>query len=108
MKTFSGSGMRTGIGAAVFVASLAAFAVGFVRSPLIDDVLAQERVVINKHARRDTVDLVREHLLAEAYWQRNSDVARDRFFGVNGALGTFGAREHYDRHGRAEGRRWGL
>lgn len=95
-------------GAVIFIASLVAFGIGFVRSPVIDDVYAQERVVLNKHARRAHVDVVRERALAQAYWQRNPDVARDGFFGVDGALGTFGAREHYDRHGRLEGRRWGL
>jgi len=95
-------------GAVVFFVALIAFAAGFVRSPVIDDVYAQERVVINKHARRAHVDVVRELALAQAYWHRNPDVAQDGFFGVDGALGTFGAREHYDRHGRLEGRRWGL
>jgi len=95
------------IGGAVFAVSLAVFAVGVFHSPVIDDVLAQERVVLNKHARGDTVDVIRETLFAEAYWARNPDVAADPFFGANGALGTFGAREHYDRHGRLEGRIWG-
>lgn len=99
---------RCWAGGAVFLVALAAFGTGFVRSPVIDDVLAQERVVINKHARRAHVDVVRERALAEAYWQRNLDVAGDGFFGIDGALGIFGAREHYDRHGRLEGRRWGL
>lgn len=91
-----------------FVASLMVFGVGLVHSPVIDDVLAQERVVLNKHARSDQVDVIRETLFAQAYWARNPDVAASSFFGVNGALGIFGAREHYDRHGRLEGRKWGL
>lgn len=92
----------------VFAVSLAVFTVGIVHSPVIDDVLAQERVVLNKHARSDQIDVIRENLFAQAYWERNPDVAANSFFGVNGALGSFGAREHYDRHGRLEGRRWGL
>lgn len=94
-------------GATVFGLSIVIFAFGIIHSPVVDDVLAQERVVLNKHARADTVDVIRETLFAEAYWRRNPDVAADPFFGTNGALGTFGAREHYDRHGRLEGRRWG-
>ncbi len=94
-------------GAAIFAASLVVFGFGIAWSPIFDDVLAQERVVINKHARRDRVNVERELSLAEAYWQRNPDVAASEFFGTKGALGVFGAREHYDRHGRAEGRRWG-
>lgn len=108
MTGLAGQGWRNAIGAVVFLAALAGFGAGFAHSPIIDDVLAQERVVINKHARRGHVDVVREQALAQAYWQRNPDVAQDGFFGTDGALGTFGAREHYDRHGRLEGRRWGL
>ena len=96
------------LAAALFVSSLAVFGTALVRSPVIDDVLAQERIVLNKHARRDRVDIAREQALADAYWVRNPDVAANGFFGRNGALGPFGAREHYDRHGREEGRRWGL
>ena len=96
------------IGGLVFAFSLMVFAAGMVHSPVIDDVLAQERVVLNKHARSDQVDLMRETRFAQAYWVRNPDVAAHAFFGAKGALGTFGAREHYDRHGRLEGRRWGL
>lgn len=104
----AGSQWRNWIGGLAFSASLAAFGVGVIHSPIIDDALALERVVINKHARCAYLDLVRERALAGAYWQRNPDVAQDRFFAVDGALGTFGAREHYDRLGRQEGRHWGL
>lgn len=95
------------VGAGLFAFALAAFGAGAVGSPVLDGIRAQERVVINKHARRATVDLDYERSVAEAYWRRNPDVAADAFFGVNGALGIFGAREHYDRHGRGEGRQWG-
>jgi hypothetical protein len=43
---------------------------------------------------------------AETYWAHYPDVANDPYFGRNGPLGIFGAREHYDRHGRREGRVW--
>lgn len=95
-------------GGLVFAVSLSVFALAIVHSPVIDDVLAQERVVLNKHARSDQVDVIRETLFAQAYWARNPDVAAHPFFGAKGALGIFGAREHYDRHGRLEGRIWGL
>lgn len=99
------SGFR--VGAVAFALALGAFVVGAVNSPAVDGIRAQERVVLNKHARRAAVDIEYERAVAEAYWQRNPDVAADAFFGRDGALGLFGAREHYDRHGRAEGRRWG-
>lgn len=90
----------------VFVICLGVFAIGIVHSPVIDDVLAQERIVLNKHARGDLIDVVREREFAETYWDLNPDVAAHPYFGSAGALGIFGAREHYDRHGRREGRRW--
>ena len=39
---------------------------------------------------------------AEAYWAANPDVKADRFFGSSPAA----AREHFLRHGQAEGRTW--
>lgn len=43
---------------------------------------------------------------AEAYWRIYPDVAQDAFFGRAGRMGYGGAREHYQRHGRFEGRQW--
>jgi len=43
--------------------------------------------------------------LEEAYWNRYPDVAADPYFGRGSKLG---AAEHYRRHGKAEGRIWGL
>lgn len=45
---------------------------------------------------------------AEAYWACYPDVGRDSYFGASGPLGILGAREHYERHGRSEGRIWPL
>lgn len=46
--------------------------------------------------------------VAEAYWHCYPDVAQDSYFGQSGPLGILGAREHYERHGRREGRIWPL
>jgi hypothetical protein len=43
---------------------------------------------------------------AERYWICHPDVAAHRFFGRNGPLAFHGAREHFDRHGKREGRVW--
>lgn len=48
-----------------------------------------------------------EARLAEAYWNRYPDVAANAIFGRNSRLGIGGAREHYNLHGRKEGRVWG-
>jgi len=94
-------------GAIVFLVTLVLFGAAIVRSPVLEDSIAQERVVVNKHARRDKVNIERETAFAKAYWARNPDVAQSSYCGEGGALGVFGAREHYDRMGRAEGRAWG-
>lgn len=43
---------------------------------------------------------------ARDYWQRNPDVAGDAYYGNDGPLGVLGARQHYEDHGRREGRQW--
>lgn len=92
---------------AVYAVCLIVFAIGLVRSPVIDHALNQERIVLNKHARSGLIDVEREARFAQTYWELNPDVAAHFYFGRAGALGIFGAREHYDRHGRREGRPWG-
>lgn len=52
----------------------------------------------------DTVSLREESALA--YWSCYPDVAQDAYFGREGPLNLLGAREHFDRHGRGEGRVW--
>ncbi|MBO6837260.1 MAG: hypothetical protein JJ878_12755 [Alphaproteobacteria bacterium] len=53
-----------------------------------------------------TVSLRKDSALA--YWACYPDVAQDAYFGREGPLNLLGAREHFDRHGRAEGRIWPL
>jgi hypothetical protein len=43
---------------------------------------------------------------AERYWSCHPDVAAHPNFGRNGPLAYHGAREHFDRHGKREGRVW--
>jgi len=52
-------------------------------------------------------DLVLERKLAEAYWQRNPDVAKSPVWGRESPLGILGARDHYRFCGKREGRKWG-
>lgn len=87
-------------------AAFAVYGYGFYNSPVMNpDFRAQQDVLAHYAKSQGNQEAVR--MLAEAYWQRNPDVAADSYFGRNGKMGTFGAREHYDRHGRKEGRRWG-
>ena len=46
--------------------------------------------------------------LAEAYWRRYPDVGNDGYYGRQGPFGERGAAMHYEKHGRNEGRQWGL
>jgi len=45
---------------------------------------------------------------AQKYWNAYPDVAQDAFFGLHGTAGCQGAYEHWTRHGRQEGRVWGV
>ncbi|MEP4379725.1 MAG: hypothetical protein ABJ215_00825 [Alphaproteobacteria bacterium] len=94
-------------GLTLFAAALAVFAVGLAGSALVDARQAEQQTIINNYARAGSIDQVREKVLAEAYWRRNPDVAADDVYGAASTLGVFGAREHFNRHGRVEGRKWG-
>lgn len=95
------------VGVVLFVAALIVFVLGLNDSALVDSRQANQQMIINSYARSESIDQVREKVLAEAYWRRNPDVAANPFFGTAGPLGVFGAREHFNRHGRVEGRGWG-
>ena len=75
---------------------------------MLDDRLATRQRMLEEVARGKSTDLLAERMLAEAYWSRYPDVAADAVFGRTGKMGIYGAREHYQRHGRHEGRIWDL
>ena len=87
---------------------LLVYLIGALNSPMLDRGLAARRTMLEAVAREPAGDSQKEPALAEAYWARYPDVAADAFFGRAGKLGVRGAREHYQRHGRNEGRIWGL
>lgn len=89
--------------AATFVVAVGLYGVGVSNSPLASDTLAKRQDYVRQH-----YELGRAEVRARAYWERYPDVRADAFFGEGGAQGIFGAWVHYDRHGRAEGRIWGL
>ena len=92
-----------------FIGLAIAFAIygyGFSRSPAMNPNYRTQQEMLASYAKGQG-NAAEIRMLAEAYWQRNPDVAMDSYFGRDGKLGLFGAREHFDRHGRAEGRRWG-
>lgn len=47
-----------------------------------------------------------ERAFAEAYWSEHQDVMTSPQYGEAGRMGAYGARAHYLRYGRSEGRLW--
>jgi len=47
-----------------------------------------------------------ERAFAEAYWSEHQDVMTSQQYGKAGRMGIYGARAHYLRYGRSEGRLW--
>lgn len=96
---------RLFISAACLAVSLLLYGWGVSTAEIFDaDARARQTFLSNMANTGDAVEI---KTLAEAYWRRNPDVARDVQFGRGGAMGIFGPREHYRRHGKDEGRRWG-
>ncbi|MDD9907884.1 MAG: hypothetical protein OXT06_30270 [Rhodospirillaceae bacterium] len=86
--------------------ALVAYAIGAWDSPLLDRERRAQREFVSRYALMATRDETAEQVLAERYWTRYGDVAADANFGRNGSFGIWGAREHFNRHGRREGRHW--
>ena len=89
-----------------FALALFVFAFGAWDSPLIDRARRSQVEFLSRFAQTGQLDEGREAELAASYWSQYSDVAADSFFGREGRLGVWGAREHYKRHGKREGRVW--
>ncbi|MGE4218833.1 MAG: hypothetical protein AB7G39_05240 [Alphaproteobacteria bacterium] len=89
-----------------FLAGLAIYGWGAVHSPLLDADRMAERTYRQAVAAGAAVS-AEDARLAERYWQRYPDIAADPYFGRAGPAGPRGARDHYDKHGRREGRIWG-
>jgi len=93
---------------AVAAAAWAVYAYGALHSPLLDPALREQRAYIDRVLHESKLDPDEERRLADLYWSRYPDVAADANFGRAGAMGVLGAREHFNRHGRREGRVWGI
>lgn len=93
---------------ALVLASWGLYAYGAFHSPLLSSELAARQAYLAAIVREGTAaaDPAVVRRLAEAYWDRYPDVAKDRVYGRDGSLGQVGAHEHYVAHGRREGRIW--
>ncbi len=95
---------RYTLAAILALLALALYGYGAVTERAFDPAERARKAFLGRHAA-DTRNTTQTRALAEAYWTRNPDVARDKFFGRAGSLGIFGPREHHACHGRSEGRR---
>ena len=77
---------------------------GFIQSPLVDPHLRQEEKFIRDYIDANNPDHQQEKILAESYWLRYSDIHNNSYWGVNGPMGIWGARDHFLQHGKREGR----
>jgi hypothetical protein len=91
----------------IFGLACGGWLLGATELPLLNRDIAAQRARAASVAMSGSLDLSAEPQLAEAYWQRNPDVAADAHYGRHGRVGVLGAREHWLRHGKIEGRRWG-
>jgi len=98
---------RYTLAAILILTALALYGYGALTSHAFDPAERTRQTFLAQYATGPR-DAAKTRALAEAYWTRNPDVARDKVFGRAGSLGVFGPREHYARHGKGEGRRWGL
>lgn len=77
---------------------------GVLTSPVQDSRYPAEVKYLQKFIDNNDPDLQEEKSLAEAYWLRYEDVKTDNFWGINGPMGIWGPRDHYQQHGKKEGR----
>lgn len=88
----------------VLAASLVLWLHGLMTSPLVNPQMREEQRYIEHFLQENRPDLEAERSLARAYWQRYADIKVDAFYGEQGPGGLFGARLHFEQHGRGEGR----
>ncbi len=101
------SGALVALGFAAFAGAFAIYAGMAWHSPVWRSDLAAREKELRVLAAGAQIDMAAEATLAKAYWARYPDVATNPIYGEGGRLGLMGAREHFNRHGRREGRIWG-
>lgn len=99
--------LRHAMAILMIVLACGGWLLGAMQSPLLNRQIAAQHARAASVAMHGRLDLSAEPQLAEAYWLRNPDVAADAHYGRHGRIGILGAREHWLRHGKSEGRRWG-
>ncbi len=92
------------ITAAALSLSLVYYTNGLLHSPLCKPYLKIEQVMLQKYNTKKGVDKREEKVLAQDYWLRYEDIKKDNYWGENGPMGIFGPRDHFQQHGKREGR----
>ena len=90
----------------LFILSLGVYLYGAFTSSLFDQSLADQRAYLMTVSRMPEEDAEEVRRRAEIYWTAYPDVAVDDYFGRGGKMGIYGARTHYQKHGRFENRIW--
>lgn len=101
------SSIRPWVTALTLCLSIVAWGYGMFQSQIWDPQVREEKRYLASFLRDSSADRSLEQQLAKAYWLRYEDIRSDSFFGENGPGGIYGAREHYQLHGRHEGRIFG-
>lgn len=99
---------RMVISATVVLTALSIYGYGFMSAWNERNTAAVQNAYLDTIIANAGAEESNTRALAEAYWNRYPDVAEDNFFGRHGKLGVAGARSHFQRHGRQEGRKWGV
>lgn len=95
---------RAFVSAIIISISLWLWTRGLLQSPVMDPLVLKEKAFVKQYIQDNSPDYGAVKLLAEAYWERYPDVERDSYYGRKGPMGIFGPKEHFEQHGKREGR----
>jgi hypothetical protein len=99
--------MRGALVSTVMLIAVSLWLLGLLTSPNTSPKTRQQRQFLEHYIQDNAPNLKETRRLAEIYWRRYPDVSSDTHFGRSGIMGIYGARAHYDQHGKIEGRKWG-
>lgn len=92
--------------ASLAIAALCLFLYGhsFLQEPAFDRKQQAQIDFLANYIEAHDQDHKIEAELAASYWRRYADVKKNRYWGEKGPLGIWGPRDHFNQHGRREGR----
>lgn len=102
-KKFETRSLKTLALMAVIISSCL-YLTGLFHSSIIDEQRGNETQYLQEYIDSHQHESREEKILAESYWRRYRDIRENNYWGVKGPLGIWGARDHFNQHGRQEGR----